>query len=274
MVNENISQLINSAGTFARTVQTQNPPPIMGYILHASNHHRNADIQLTDNSGGIMNDVPCLGIPVEGDSVLIVFPEGNFEQAIAICPRALPLPETAIQDYHTQNCFNYVDNGDFHNQGEGYDGEFTIIEDESCTSTSNYACLLEVGQTIRKQVDITNCNSQYFKFQCYYRGAGTLDIHCFDTDTLETIQTLPYSMRYDHKTWLTNGSRWNYVYNKETYPRIEENNTHEHITIEISNNTETQQQESTAMLIDGLLVFEENSDQTYYTSINDNMEDL
>ena len=151
MVNENISQLISSAGDFARTIQTQNPTPIMGYILRTTNHHRNADIQLTTKGGGIMDAVQCIGIPVVGDSVIIVFPEGNYEQAIAICPRSLPVPPEVIQNYYTHNCFNYLNNGDFHKQAEGYTGEFTIIEGESCTNTSQYACILEAGQTIKKQ---------------------------------------------------------------------------------------------------------------------------
>ncbi|RAP44344.1 MAG: hypothetical protein BZ136_08950 [Methanosphaera sp. rholeuAM74] len=275
MVNENISQLISSAGDFAKTMQTTNPAPIMGYILRTTNHHRNADIQLTTAGGGIMDAVQCLGIPVIGDSVIIVFPEGNYEQAIAICPRGLPVPEEAIKDYYTYNCFNYLNNGDFHKQAEGYTGEFTIIEGESCTNTSNYACQLEAGQTIIKEVDLSQCNKEYFKFQAYYRGIGTIQIHVYDTNTNETIETLPYSMRYPTKTWTTKGNRWIYLYNKETYPRIEGNNVHENITIEITNNTSiTEEDLPSSMLIDGLLVFEENSDQSYYHSVQDQMEDL
>lgn len=271
MVDENINQLINSATQFTRAIQTTNPPPIMGYIINTTGHHRYADIQLVTSNNGIMDGVICMGIPVIGDSVLIVFPEGNYEQALAICPRGLPVPEDVLNDYYTKDCHNYLDNGDFHNQKEGFTGEFTIITDESFTTTSQYCCQLETGQTITKTVDISECNSQYFKFQCYYRGQGQLDITCKDADTGKIIQTLPYSMRYNKKTWLTQGSRWTYVYNRETYPRIEEETTHKKIIIEITNTTpETQM--FTTMLIDGLVVFDENTDQTYYPSINDQME--
>ena len=270
MVNENVTQLINSATKFTQAIQTNNPPPVMGYILHTTGHRRYADIQLVTSSNGIMDGVQCLGVPVEGDSVLVVFPEGNYEQAIAICPRGLPVPDDILTEYYTNECFNYLDNGDFHNQGEGYDGEFNIITGEPGTTTSDYSCQLEPGNTIIKNVDITKCNSDYFKFQCYYRGQGQLQIICKDTDTGQIIQTLPYSMRYNSKTWITHGSRWAYVYNRETYPRIEDY-THKHVSIEITNTTPEEAMFST-MLIDGLVVFDENTDKTYYPSINDKME--
>lgn len=277
MTNELTNLLAQKITTLSNINQNNNAPPDIGYITNTRGHRRYADIKLSNNTQGTLTNILCWGIPEIGDTAIIIYLQGHYEQAIALCPRQQPATTEALEDYHTLYSLNYLHNGDTHNTDDPtLTGEYTIITTETATQTSTNSILLQRGQSITKTVDISECQSDNWKFQCYYRGTGTLGIHVEDTDTQKTIQTLPWSMRYNTTTWKTHGNRFAWVWNKETYPRKEQDGTtHKHIAITITNNTtdeDTDEFTQAVMLVDGLLVYDENNDKKYYYSKQDHLD--
>lgn len=277
MTNEIVDQFTKSITQLVNNNIPHQATPSIGYITNTNANRRYAEIQLTTDGMGKLSNIPCIGIPVIGDTVTIIYIKGNYEQPIALCPRSLPVPEEVIQDYYTKEAFNYLDNGDFHNKGAGYVGEFTIDEETPLENTNTNSIILEPEQQIQFQVNLNPCNSTYFKFQCYYRGMGELTIHLQDTETEETINTLPYSLQAETAIWTSNGGRWAWSWNKETYPLTDNNSKkHNNITFTITNTTTSPEDEElfnpTAMMISALLVYDENNDKNYYNSLNDKLE--
>lgn len=272
MSKEYFDELTNQLTTFIQGTNTT-AYPLIGVITNATTDYQYCDVQ-TDQ--GTLSNIPAHGLPIIGDTAIIHFINGKYEMPVADCARRLPAPESDVTTYTTSECYNYLDNGDFHNtQPTNMTGNYTITNTDSYTMSEN-SCLLEnVGDYIEVTVDISKCTNDYFKFQAMYQGNGSLSIECIDADTLETIKNLPYTCSYDYKIW-TSPSRYGWRYNKEVYPRIEDNTTHKNIIIRVTNNTEeeTIQIEDTtrsfnAMLVSAMLVYDENSDKEYYSSTND-----
>ncbi|WP_455644828.1 hypothetical protein [Methanosphaera sp.] len=279
MSNETFDKFTKSLSNFITNNQELSPPILVGYIVAVSDDRRYCNVHITAGAAeGELTELPCKGFPVIGDTVTVLFIGNSYENGIVDCPRALPIPEEDLISYYSSGCYNYLDNGDFTNKENGFTGDFSIFEGDSYTSTNEYSCqLTENGKKIIAKVDLTNCNSDYFKFQCYYKGMGTLNIYCYDTDTKEVIKTLPYSLSSTSKNWISEGGRFTWNFNKETYPRVENDGTiHEHVTIVITNVSDEEETSDeivfTSMLLDGLLVYDENSNEQYYSSVNDVME--
>lgn len=277
MTNEIVDQFTKSITQLVNNNTPHQATPSIGYITNTNANRRYAEIQLTTDGEGKLSQIPCIGIPYIGDTVTIIYINGNYEQPIALCPRSLPLPQEALEDYYTQETYNYLDNGDFHNDDEGFYGEYTLEDEETPLDSNSQSVILESGNQIIFTVDLTQCESKYYKFQCYYRGLGEITIHCKDTDTDETIATMPYSLRADTAIWTCN-SRWSWSWNKETYPIIDTDNTiHNNVTFTITNTApppDTDQEHPTpsAMMMSALLVYDENNDKNFYNSVNDKLE--
>lgn len=275
MSKEVMNKLTRELGTFIENQQNHNYP-LIGVITYATSNYQYCDIR-TDT--GTFKDVPAHGLPVVGDSAIIHFINGNSNMPVADCARRLPASTETVNGVYSSECFNYLDNGDFHLASiDSMTGNFELILGESYTLSSEYSCILrEQDDYIEVTVDISNCSTDYFKFQCVYMGNGSLKVECFDTDTGSIIQNLPYTCSYDYKIWTNPYGRNAYSYNKEVYPRQEDDITHNHITIRITNNTtpqqtrigDTIQEVPHAMLLDALLVYDENGDKEYYNSVND-----
>lgn len=270
MSNEIYDKFTKSLSNFIQTNQELGPPILLGYITAVSGNRKFANVQITAGSAsGELTEIPCKGFPVVGDTVTVLFIGNSYEQAVCDCPRSLPIPGEDLLDFYSNQCYNYLDNGDFQNKEKGFTGDFEIITDDSYTDTE-YACILqESGKNISFTVDISSCTSDYFKFQMYYKGLGRLEITCQDTDTNKLIQTMPINIGYTTKTWLAT-SRWVWNYNKEVYPLVSEGTQHKNIKITIKNTgKEDDDNKFIAMLLDGLLVYDENGDEQYHNSIKD-----
>lgn len=261
--------------------------PLMGVITRAGSQYY-CDISI---EGSTLVDVPCHGYPVVGDSVIIHFINGSLDMPVADCARRLPVSNSELREWESMECFNYLNNGDFSRGSSYYNGNFEIIENESYTMGNN-SCLLgtlshenTINQAqvyyIESIVDISECTSDFFKFQCCYIGRGSLKIECFDNETNKIIKNLPKNMSYDYKIWKNNG-RHDWRYNKEVYPckNSETGKRYTKIKIRITNITPNRQinefiGETTTntvqqpLIVDALLVYDENSDQNYYLSKND-----
>lgn len=277
MSKETLNQFTNQLSTYIQS-QQQIAYPKIGTITYASSNYEYCTVKTEQ---GTFTQIPAHGMPIVGDTAIIHFINGNYEQPVADCARKLPCPDDVITDYQLSDCYNYLDNGDFtldKSKATSMTGTYTLQDDASYTEMSTNCCKLEQeNDYISITCDISECAKDYFKFQCYYRGQGSLKIECRDTDTGNIIQTLPYNMRYDYKVWQTQNSRWQWVYNKEVYPFKENNTTHKNIMITITNNSSKVEhyamgsvvKTTPVMLVDGLLVYDENSDKNYYSSAND-----
>lgn len=272
MSNEIYDKFTKSLSNFIQTNQELGPPIILGYITSVSSNRKFADVQITAGSAsGVLSSVPCKGFPVVGDTVTVLFIGNNYEQAVCDCPRSLPIPDEDLLDYYGSQCYNYVYNGNFASKSKGFTGDFEIYEGESFSEDNDYACLLsESSKSIIFNVDISDCTSDYFKFQMDYMGLGQLTITCKDTDTNKLIPTLPLNISHTSKTWIGT-SRWVWQYNKEVYPRVSDETTHKHIQFTITNTSKevTDENRYVALLLDCLLVYDENGDENYYNSQKD-----
>lgn len=281
-----LNGLVNEVGQLIEYNKEPIAYPWIGVIINTTSS-KYCDIQVEGK--GILKDVPCHGIPEIGDSVIIHFIEGKYEMPVADCPRRLPPSSTVLESYYQENCFNYLQNGDFSNGLTGYTtsqgGTVELVTGESYTITSENTCVLNTKDSyIETTVDLRDISSNEFKFQCVYTGCGELKVECRDVDTGKIIQTLPYNLRSNYKIWTNPYARNNWSFNKEVYPTIEDGVKHEKIKIRLTNNSSCEEifienpensdemisrKSPTAMMIDALLVFEENGDTNYYPNVND-----
>lgn len=281
-----LNGLVNEVGQLIEYNKQPIAYPWMGVIINTTSSQY-CDIQVEGK--GILKDVPCHGIPEIGDSVIIHFIEGKYEMPVADCPHRLPPSQITLQSYLQEECYNYLQNGDFHDGLKGYtiskEDDVYLVTGESFTITSENTCVLKEKESfIETIIDIRDITSNEFKFQCCYTGDGELKIECFDNNTGDIIQTLPYNLRSNFKIWTNPYARNNWSFNKEVYPVTENGVKHEKIRIKITNNSSSEQifiedeEDSTqivsrdspcAMMIDALLVFEENGDTNYYQNVND-----
>lgn len=281
-----LNGLVNEVGQLIEYNKQPIAYPWMGVIINTTSS-KYCDIQV--DGKGILKDVPCHGIPEIGDSVIIHFIEGKYEMPVADCPHKLPPSNTVLQSYYQEECFNYLRNGDFHDELNGYSTSqgdtIELMTGESYTITSENTCVLKTkGSYIETVVDLRDINSNEFKFQCVYTGCGELKVECRDDDTDQIIQTLPYNLRSNYKIWTNPYARNNWSFNKEVYPVTEEEIKHEKIRIKLTNNSDYEEifiedpdntgemisrQSPYAMMVDALLVFEENGDTNYYPNVND-----
>lgn len=257
--------------------------PWIGVIVNITST-KYADINVEGR--GLLRDVPCHGIPEIGDSAIIHFIEGNYDMPVADCPKRLPPTSETLQKYYSEECLNFLDNGTFDKGTANFSGNFEIIKDESFNESNENACLLsENGKYIETIVDITDINATEFKFQCVYKGAGYIRVECFDNETNNIIQTLPYNLRKDNVIWENEYGREGWSYNKEVYPVTEDETKHKKIRIRLTNITESEEitiedddgepltrSSPIAMIIDQLLVYNENGDSDYHHSVSDVLE--
>ncbi|MBO7210089.1 MAG: hypothetical protein J6V44_03630 [Methanobrevibacter sp.] len=246
--------------------------PIIGVVVNVSPTREYCDVETDD---GVISNIPAHGMPVVGDSAIIHFINGNYEQPVVDCARRLPTPESEIMDMYQSQCFNFHNNGDFSFQKEGYEGDFTLWDGINDDVTGNDTCCkLEEGQHISFTVDLSECKKDVFKFQAMYRGISYLVIKVEDVDTGETIKNLPVNIGEEFAVWGSKYGRYNWVYNKEAY-LLED---HEKVKFTITNMDDEEHERiingvrtkvKEPMLIDAILVYEENSDTGYYYSPND-----
>ena len=252
--------------------------PIIGVIVETTPNKEYCNVE-TDN--GIIANIPAHGIPVVGDSAIIHFINGNYEQPVCDCARRMPPPEEALTELYTSQCFNYLNNGDFHNDSKGYTlnekYEIPIFEGDSVTG-NNKSGILQENDHVTIDCDISECDSDYFKFQCCFQGNSNLMVGVEDAETNELIPPLPLTLNKDVSLWTNNNGRFGWVFNKEAYIRDDI----EKIRINLMNyRTEKTKKinvgeeimdEPTSIIIDGLLVYDENGDTSYYNSVQDELD--
>ena len=249
--------------------------PLIGVINKVSANGDYADVK---TESGVISNIPAHGFPVIGDTAIIHFINGNVEQPVCDCARRLsPTQEEVITNLSSQ-CLNYLSNGDFNQRGEGFSGTFTILEEKGYVQTGDYCCSLEDGEYIEFTCDISQCKTKYFKFQAQHRGQGAIRIECFDAETGETVTPQPERLSKEYNLWISENGRFGWVFNKETY--LKESLTKVRFKI---TNVSTQVFEKIptmrmgeefvqiplAVSLDGLLVYDENGDPTYYWNEDD-----
>lgn len=249
--------------------------PIIGVIVDISSNRQFCSVETDD---GVINNIPAHGMPVLGDSAIIHFINGNYEQPVADCARRLPTPASEIEEMYSEQCFNYHQNGDFENGKKGYTGTFELLEgDEDDDATGNgKCCILKKGKTISFTVDISSCESEVFKFQALYCGTGHLMIYCEDADTGKTIQTMPVNIAKEYSEWYNDCGRWVWTYNKEAYLRgntkkvkFTIGNVYDETTTKNILINDEKVEQSDTMFIDAILVYDENADTNYYPHSKD-----
>ncbi|RAP49737.1 MAG: hypothetical protein BZ138_07260 [Methanosphaera sp. rholeuAM270] len=264
---------------------------LIGTIVNYTPDMRFCDVEVEMKGGRhTFANIPAHGYPVKGSSAIIHFHDGHPEQPFCDCEYRMNPPDDVIMESLTTHCYNWVDNGDFYYGTEGFTGENGsegIVLTDDCYTSKGKGCVLpENGSFIEFEVDLTACRTKYFKFQCFYRGLDWLKVECYNTDTNEIIQNLPYTMARDYKIWTSPFGRFKWAYNKETYPFLTKETTlNEHILMRLTNyktpdniksytreNSQGELEEVTpphSVEVDGLLVYSENGDTKYYNSEND-----
>ena len=251
--------------------------PLIGVIVETTQNKEYCSVE-TDN--GIIANIPAHGLPVVGDSAIIHFINGNYEQPVCDCARRLPADDTTLEELYTSQCFNYLNNGDFEKDSEGYilnqDYPIPIYEGDSVTG-NNKSGILKENEHVYIECDISQCTTDYFKFQCSFQGNSDLMVGVEDAETNEIIPPLPLTLEKEVSLWTNPNGRFGWAFNKEAYTR----NDTEKIRVNLMN-TKTQKtrqiqiggvptDEPTTLLIDGLLVYDENGDTSYYNSVKDVM---
>ena len=273
--------------------------PLCGKIIGNTPNYEYCDVEVETHSGKYtFTNVPAHGFPVPGTSGIIHFHNGNIEQPVCDCAYRLNPSTEVLKEYYTSECFNWHNNGDFSYDKDGYndDSTFELIKESYTLGGDQCAILRKYGDTLSFDCDMSQCTTEYFKFQCYYKGAGQLKIECHDKDTGEIIKNLPYTLSFDYKIWTSPFGRYGWAYNKEVYPYLSQDHstTHENITITITNDsTETEEltfnnetfdengyitgeeqeprtvKAPISMLVDGLLVYSESAAMDFYPSSTD-----
>lgn len=265
---------------------------LIGKIVNHTSDMKYCDVEVR-MKGGVHTfaNVPAHGCPVEGSSGVIHFHDGYLQQPFCDCEYRLNPPEDVYKESLIARCFNWVDNGDFYYgttgfTGENGDGKIELVED-SFTWRGKSCVLPEEGSFIEFPVDLSECKTKYFKFQCFYRGNNHLKVECYNTDTDKIIQTLPETIGQDYMIWVSSSGRFNWTYNKEVYPFIvdvDKDILNTHIKIRLTNYANPDNDKNITVYsdgeivemptphgvsVDGLLVFSENGDKHYYNSKND-----
>ena len=264
--------------------------PLVGKIIGYSSSMEFCDVEVRINEESkVYANVPAHGFPVVGSTGIIHFHNGNLEQPVCDCAYRLNPPNTTLSEYYTNECYNWLNNGNFQRGSYGFNvakglDKIEIYEGSNITGSMKSCILREQGDMLEVDVDISECEGDYFKFQCNYRGEGTLKIECMDNDTKMIIPTMPYTIGCDYRIWSSPKGRFNWVFNKEAYPRVTlDDIIHENIKIRITNLSDNISTMTVpdgqgghkevpafhAMMLDGLLVYEENGDRKYYPSVED-----
>lgn len=276
-----VDQFNNFYRGLQRTIQKELKVayPQIGVIVDVSPNREFCSVE-TDN--GVITNIPAHGMPVLGDSAVIHFVNGNYEQPVCDCARRMPTPTSELEEMYQSQCFNYHDNGDFHNGSKGYVLNDTsvpeIFEEDDNPSQSGKICLLHLNDELSFEVDISKCETDYFKFQCCYQGNGYLVVACQDADTDEIIKPLPLALDKEFSIWENSRGRFGWSFNKEAYTRGDTSK----IRISLKNINEEKIPQMyvegryvdipTTMSIDALLVYDENGDTNFYNSVNDLIE--
>mgnify|MGYP007069901010 CR=1 FL=1 len=251
--------------------------PLIGVIVETSSNKEYCSVE-TDN--GIISNIPAHGLPVVGDSAIIHFINGNYEQPVCDCARRIPVETSDLEELYTSKCFNWLDNGDFNNGSKGYiynnAYELPLYQGDSTSETNDYAGMLNLNDEVYIDCDISKCETEYFKFQCCYQGNSALVIGCEDKDTGELIPPLPLNLNQDISIWSSDNGRFGWTFNKEAYVKGDTNEIRIHLKNIYPKEKIPKMQINgslveipTSMLIDSLLVYEENSDINYYNSVQD-----
>lgn len=274
--------------------------PLCGKIVGNTENYEYCDVEVEMKGGRYtFRNVPAHGFPVPGTSGIIHFHNGNLEQPVCDCAYRLNPSDKVLKEYYTTDCYNWANNGDFTFGKQDYteDSKFDLVPESNTMGGTQCCRLTQEGDSISFKVNMKKCTTEYFKFQCYYMGNNALKIECYDTDTQEKIQTLPYTLSSDYKIWTSPFGRNGWAYNKEVYPYLTQDHskTHENIMITITNysledtpimeyndetfgddgNSISEKEKSktvkapTSMLIDGILVYSECEDMNYYRSETD-----
>lgn len=254
-----------------------NPAPLVGFVVSVSSDLRFCSVRF---DGGVLVDVPCHGLPVVGDSVIVHFVGGNYEQPVADCARRLPAGDSVLEEFYSRECFNFLSNGDFSSGLDGFSvSGCSLVGGESYTESGVSLCLDSVGSSVSFRVSLPDDVSDFFKFQCVYRGEGRLRVECRCVDSGELLCNVPLNMASSYKVWTSEAcSRWSWVYNKVVFDSHDvSGDVLGELEFTLSNVTVVEREyvdsvcyeTRPAMLLDALLVYNEDNDRSYYKSLED-----
>ena len=258
---------------------------LVGKIVDYTPNMQYCNVEVDINGGRhTFVNIPAHGYPVKGSSCIIHFHNGNIEQPVCDCAYRMNPPDSVIREEIVDSCFNYHNNGDFLYGLEGYtvgpDKDSVTLYNETFTDMGQSCVLQHFGSYLEFTVDISQCTSKYFKFQCVYRGLGQLRVECHNAETGDVIQNVPEDIGQDYKIWTTSLGRFRWAYNKEVYKRVnyDEDIVNTSVKFKVSNYSEKDTEHyvdgeliktPTAMSVDGLLVFDENGGTNYFNSEKD-----
>ena len=263
-----------------RTVAKQEFNPLnslIGTIVNYTSDMKYCDVEVR-MKGGVhtFTNIPAHGYPVEGSSGVIHFHDGNINMPFCDCEYRMNPPDDILIESLTAHCYNWLDNGDFSFGAEGFTSEKgkdkIELFDDYFTNNGQGCVLPNIGSFIEFEVDLSECQTKYFKFQCFYRGLNYIKVECYNTKTGEVIQNLPKTMAHDYKIWASEYGRFGWSYNKEVYQYVTDELTlNKNIKIRLTNikNEEISDNKFNSMMVDGLLVYSENGDNKYHNSRND-----
>lgn len=284
--------MTNEFQTFKRTIQSISRQEfnathcLVGKIVDYTPNMQFCNVEVEANGGKhTFINIPAHGYPVRGSTGIIHFHNGNVDQPVCDCAYRLNPPEETLKEYALDSSWNYVDNGNFIFDLEGYtigpSTEDAILVDESFTRDGKSCTLQKYGSYIEFTADLTKCTSKYFKFQCNYRGLGVLKVECYNAETSKIIQNAPEDVGKDYRLWNSDRGRFQWVYNKEVYLKTnKDGTTNNKVRFKITNYSQDtltrvidgeEVESPISMNIDGLLVFDENGGTKFYNSENDSM---
>lgn len=240
--------------SFIQNNSTPQGSPMIGTISNVSSNLQFCNIR-TDN--GTLVDIPTFGIPKKDTTAIILFIGGNLDKPVALCNPINVTDNQQLETFLTSDVQNFHSNGDFRHENTGYKGSFTIDKNTSYTK-DGYCAVLSAGGSLSFDCTIPREYKNFFKVQFYYYSLDSvLKIQVMDKDTSKVINTLPERTGYDHKLWIVKDGTWRV--NRETYKKGD----HKNITVNITNVGDYD------VLIDGIVVYDENTDSDFYLSKED-----
>lgn len=227
--------------------------PQTGVIIDVSDNFNFCSVKLDT---GELSQVPCFGLPKIGTEVVLIFIGGSYNNPLAICNPLNTTDSSLIDEYNTRECYNWHSNGDFSNGSTGYTGNFVVTDEESFTDIQGKSACILPGNSISFTETLTGLmdSDEFWKLQLCYKGVGEITLQVKNVTSNKLMLTRP-TPGYDKVIWKPAGLDWNV--NRLIYPFANK------VQVTISNNSKYPE------YVDGILLYKEDVDMSYYPSEED-----
>lgn len=247
MVNSVRYDIDKELRTMILNVANNNPAPMIATISSVSDDKKYASINLS--RGGTLASVKCLGIPTEGQEVLVVFPDGSYDHARVLC---LPEPETKEH----LKCYNVLENGNFQQIVDNTFKNWIGGNISTDAYYNSHSCELKAGGTlISKPIDVTsltNSNEAFTVSFIWKKSGFTLQVYDQNSKRLTALPTPLGAIQQMDYTENWSFQRYNYPLNNVTK-----------IKLHFTNNT------NKTTYLDGIRVWKPDDYQEWFPSIKD-----